>query len=97
MKIKYKLNHSVNELPFREWVNKNIEIYVYSIDGKLKAINGICPHYYGELELNKKKNKLKCNFHHLEVCSRTLISNNRKFKKVQEFKIISASPIVVEI
>ena len=97
MKTKYKLTQSINELPFREWVNENLEIYVYEIDGKLKAINGVCPHFYGELELNKKKNKLKCNFHHLKAFPRTLISNNKKFRKIQEFKIFSTSPIIIEI
>ena len=97
MKTKYKLTQSINELPFREWVNENLEIYVYEIDGKLKVVDGICPHYYGKISLNDKKDELRCNFHHLKICPKTLISNNRKFKKIREFKILSTSPIIVEI
>jgi|AACY02.4.fsa_nt_gi Ferredoxin subunits of nitrite reductase and ring-hydroxylating dioxygenases len=97
MKKEYKLIKTVQDLPFREWLNDKIEVYVFENNGTLKVINGICPHYYGELELDKKNNKLKCSFHHLKVCPKTLISNNKKFKKIQEFKIISRSPIVIEV
>ena len=53
--MKYKLAKSIKELPFREWVNDNLEIYVYKNENKLRAINGICPHFYGQIELNEKK------------------------------------------
>lgn len=95
--MKYKLAKSIKELPFREWVNDNLEIYVYKNENKLRAINGICPHFYGQIELNEKKNELKCNFHHLKICPATLISNSKKFRKIQEFKIVSTSPIIIEI
>lgn len=96
MKKEYKLIKSIKDLPFREWINDKIEVYVFENNGKIKAINGICPHYYGEIELDKKNKELKCNFHHLKICPKTLISNNKKFKKIQEFKIISSAPIVIE-
>ena len=95
--MKYKLAKSIKELPFREWVNDNLEIYVYKYENKLRAINGICPHFYGQIELNEKKNELKCNFHHLKICPATLISNSKKFRKIREFKIVSTSPIIIEI
>lgn len=97
MKKKYELIKSIKDLPFREWVNENLEVYVYENHGKLKAINGVCPHYYGKIEKDYKKNELKCSFHHLKICSITLITNNKKFKKIQEFRIISTSPIIIEI
>ena len=97
MKKKYKLVKTIQDVPFREWINDKIEVYVYKNNDSLKVINGICPHYYGELELDETNNKLKCNLHHLKVCPKSLVSNNKKFKKIQEFKLLSKNPIVVEI
>ena len=97
MKKKYQLKKSIKDLPFREWVNDSIEIYIYKYNNKLRVINGICPHFYGQLELNQNKNEIICNFHHLKVCPVTLTSNSKKFKKIQEYKIISTSPIIIEI
>lgn len=97
MKKNYQLKKSIKDLPFREWLNDNVEVYIYKYNNELKAINGICPHFYGQLELNQNKNEIKCNFHHLKICPATLASNSKKFKKIQEYKIISTSPIIIEI
>lgn len=97
MKTKYKLKNSINDVPFREWISIKYEVYVFKNNNKLQAINGVCPHYYGKLELNKNKNQITCNFHHLKVCPNNLTTNNKKFKKIQSFKIVSNSPIIIEI
>ena len=94
---KYKLTKSMSDVPFREWINDKIEIYIYEHEGILKAIQGICPHYYGKIELDNKERELKCNFHHLKICPKKLTTNSKKFRKLQEYKILSTNPIIIEI
>jgi len=82
----YKLKNKVNNIPFREWIN-NKEIYVFKYQQKILAINGICPHFSGELSFDKNRNKIICSFHSLTFCPITLLSDNNKYKKINSFKI----------
>ena len=82
----YKLKNKVKNIPFREWIN-NKEIHVFKYDHKILAINGICPHFGGELSFDSKSKKITCSFHSLTFCPLTLLSNHNKYKKIHSYKI----------
>ena len=91
-----KLKKSIENLPFREWITGDQEIYAYHDGSKVRIINGICPHYFGELYLDNKQNKIVCNFHHLKFCPKNLTGNHESYKKLREYKIKSLNPIIIE-
>jgi len=91
------LKKTKKDIPFREWVSEKQEVYVFLKNDKIIVINGICPHFGGELYYNLSKDKILCNLHSLSFCPKNMTSNHKTYKKIQSFKVVNDDPIKIII
>lgn len=83
--------------PFYEWIDLKKEVLVLKHNEKIEVIESICPHFGARLEINKNNlDELICPFHGIQFNIKNCKSNNKIFKKIKKYKIISTNPLIVE-
>lgn len=96
MTRKYTIKYQ-KKFPFYEWIDVDKEVIVLNHNGKIEVIDSICPHFGGRLEIYKSGlNKLICPFHGIKFNITDCTSDNKIFKKIKKYKIISRDPLIIE-
>lgn len=93
---KITLEKKIQDIPFREWISETEEVYVFKGNNGVTVINGVCPHFGGELYYDEKAKRIFCNLHSLTFCPNTMESNHRIFKKINSYRVINEDPIIIE-